>query len=57
MATKHLLNNKDDSEETDELEDSEVSEMGEEDTLTPKNPEEMEFSDTEGEVPEPTEEE
>ncbi len=46
MATKHLSNNEDDFEETDELEDSEVSEMGEEGILTPKNPEEMEFDDT-----------
>ncbi len=58
MATKHLSNNEDDFEETDELEDSEVSEMGEEGILTPKNPEEMEFDDTELEgVPEPTKEE
>lgn len=56
MATKRLLNNKGDFEEADELEDSEVPEMGEEDILTPKNPEEMEFDDTElGEVSEPTE--
>ncbi|PIZ87662.1 MAG: hypothetical protein COX92_00690 [Candidatus Nealsonbacteria bacterium CG_4_10_14_0_2_um_filter_40_15] len=46
MATKHLSNNEDDFEEVDELEDPEVPEMGEEDILTPKNPEEMEFDDT-----------
>lgn len=60
MATKHLLNNKDNFEEVevDELEDSEVPEMGEEGILTPKNPAEMEFDDSELEgVPEPTEEE
>jgi len=59
MATKHLSNNEDDFKEVDELEDSEVSEMGEEDILTPKNPEDMEFDDTElKEAPEePTEEE
>ncbi len=56
MATKHLLNKKGDFEEVDELEDSEVREMGEEGILTPKNPEEMEFDDTELEgVPEPME--
>ncbi|MDP3004487.1 MAG: hypothetical protein Q8N43_03235 [Candidatus Azambacteria bacterium] len=56
MATKHLSNNEDDFKEIDELEDSEVSEMGEEGILTPKNPEEMELDDTELEgVPEPTE--
>ncbi len=56
MATKHLSNNEDDFEEVDELEDSEVSEMGEEGILTPKNPEEMKFDDTElEEAPEPTE--
>ena len=55
MATKHKEG---DFEEVDELEDSEVSEMGEEGILTPKNPEEMEFDDTELEgVPEITEEE
>lgn len=53
MAAKHLSNNEDDFEETDELEDSEVAEMGEEGILTPKNPEEMGFDDTESEeVPE-----
>ena len=58
MATKRLLNNKGGFEEVDELEDSEVPEMGEEGILTPKNPEEMEFDDTELEgVPETTEEE
>ncbi len=58
MATKHLSNNKDAFEEADELKDSEVSEMGEEGILTPKNPEEMGFDDTDlEEVPEPTEEE
>ncbi|MCX6813018.1 MAG: hypothetical protein NTV77_00780 [Candidatus Azambacteria bacterium] len=46
MATKHLSNNEDDFEEADELKDSEVSEMGEEGISTPKNPEEMEFDDT-----------
>ncbi len=56
MATKHLSNNEDDFEEVDELEDSEVSEMGEEGILTPKNPEEMEFDDTDLEgIPETTE--
>jgi len=55
MATKHKEG---DFEEVDELEDSEVSEMGEEGILTPKNPEEMEFDDAELEgVPEITEEE
>jgi len=55
MATKHKEG---DFEEVDELEDSEVSEMGEEGILTPKNPEEMEFDDAElGETPEITEEE
>jgi len=58
MAIKHHSNNEDDFEETDELKDSEVSEMGEEGILTPKNPEEMEFDDTELEgAPEITEEE
>mgnify|MGYP001619102863 FL=1 len=58
MATKHLLNKKSDFKEADELEDSEVPEMGDEGILTPKNPEETEFDDTELEgVPEPTEEE
>ncbi len=58
MVTKRLLNNKGDSEEIDELEDSEVTEMGEEGILTPKNPEEMEFDDTElEEAPETKEEE
>jgi len=58
MATKHHSNNEDDFEEVDKLEDSEVSEMGEEGILTPKNPEEMEFDDTElEEAPEPMEEE
>jgi hypothetical protein len=58
MATKRLLNTKGDFEEVDELEDSEVPEMGEEGILTPKNSEEMEFDDTElEEVPEPVEEE
>ena len=58
MATKHHSTNKDDFEEVDKLEDSEVSEMGEEGILTPKNPEEMEFDDTElEEAPEPMEEE
>ena len=58
MAAKHHSNNEDDFEEVDKLEDSEVSEMGEEDILTPKNPEEMEFDDTElEEAPEPMEEE
>jgi len=58
MATKHLLNNEDDFEEVDKLEDSEVSEMGEEGILTPKNPEEMEFDDTDLEgTPETTERE
>ena len=46
MAAKHHSNNEDDFEEVDELEDPEVPEMGEEDILTPKNPEEMEFDDT-----------
>ena len=55
MATKHKEG---DFEEADELEDFEVSEMGEEGILTPKNPEEMEFDDAELEgVPEITEEE
>ena len=55
MATKHKEG---DFEEVDELEDFEVSEMGEEGILTPKNPEEMEFDDAELEgVPEITEEE
>jgi len=55
MATKHKEG---DFEEVDELEDSEVSEMGEEGILTPKNPEEMEFDDAELEgVPEIMEEE
>ena len=58
MATKRLLNTKGDFEEVDELEDLEVPEMGEEGILTPKNPEEMGFDDTELEgVPETTEEE
>ena len=58
MATKHLLNNEDDFEEVDKLEDSEVSEMGEEGILTPKSPEEMEFDDTDLEgTPETTERE
>lgn len=58
MATKRLLNTKGDFEEVDELEDSEVAEMGEEGILTPKNPEEVGFDDTELEdAPEPTEEE
>ncbi len=58
MVTKRMPNNKGDFEETDELEDSEVPEMGEEDTLTPKNPEEMELDDPELEgVSEPAEEE
>ncbi|MDP2945912.1 MAG: hypothetical protein AAB721_02605 [Patescibacteria group bacterium] len=58
MATERLLNTKVDFEEVDELEDSEAPEMGEEGVLTPKNPEEMEFDDTElEEVPETTEEE
>lgn len=58
MTKKHLLNNPDHFEEADELEDSEVPEMGEEEILTPKNPEETEFDDAElGEVSEPTEEE
>ena len=57
MATKHRPNNEDNFEEVDELKDSEVSEMGEEGILTPKNPEEMEFDDAElEETPEPTEE-
>lgn len=57
MATKHLLNKKGDFEEADELEDSEAPEMGEEGILTPKNPEEMGFDDTELEgTPESTEE-
>jgi len=57
MATKRLINTKGDFEEVDELEDSEVPEMGEEGILTPKNPEEMEFGDIELEgAPEPTEE-
>jgi len=57
MATKHLSNNEDDFEEVDELKDSEVSEMGEEGILTPKNPEEMEFDDTDLEgIPETAEE-
>jgi len=56
MAAKHLSNNEDNFEEADELEDSEVSEMGEEGILTPKNPEEMEFDDTDLEgTPEITE--
>ena len=47
MAAKHHSNNEDDFEE-----------MGEEGILTPKNPEEMEFDDTElEEAPEPMEEE
>ena len=58
QQTKHLLIDKDNFEETDELEDSEVPEVGEEGILMPKNPEEIEFDDTELEVaPEPTEEE
>jgi len=56
MTTKSFLNKEGDFEE--ELEDSEVPEMGEEGILTPKNPEEMEFDNTElEEAPEPTEEE
>lgn len=58
MATKHLSNNEDDFKEVDELEDSEVPEMGEEGILIPKSPEDMEFDDTESEeAPETTEEE
>jgi len=45
MATKHHLNNEDDLEETDELEDPELPEMGEEGILTPKNPDETELDD------------
>ncbi len=56
MATKRLLNNKGDLEEVDELEDSEVPEMGEEGILAPKNLEEMGFDDAESEeAPAPTE--
>lgn len=47
MATKHHLNNEDNLEETDELKDSEVPEMGDEGILTPKNAEEAEFDDVE----------
>lgn len=57
MATKRLLNNKGDleEEEADELEDSEVPEMGEDGISTPKNPE-MDFDDAELEdAPAPTE--
>ena len=54
MATKHLSNNEDDFKEIDELEDPEVPEMGEEDILTPKNPEETEFDDAELEGPSET---
>ena len=58
MATKHRSNNEDGFEETDELEDSEVSEMGEEGILTPKNPEEVGLDDTDSEeISETTEEE
>ncbi|MCX6813892.1 MAG: hypothetical protein NT078_01610 [Candidatus Azambacteria bacterium] len=58
MATKYLLSNEDNLGEIDELEDSEVPEMGEEGILTPENPKEMEFDDTESEeVPEAMEEE
>lgn len=59
MATKRLLNNKGDLEEADELEDSEVPEMGEEGISTPKNSE-MDFDDAELEetsAPTETEEE
>jgi len=56
MATKHRLNNEDGFEEVDELEDSEVSEMGEDGILTLKNPEEVGLDDTDSEeTPETTE--
>ena len=46
MATKHHLKKEDDlEEETDELKDSEIAEMGEEGILMPKNPEDMEEPD------------
>jgi len=57
MSTRFLLSNEDNLGEIDDLKDPEVPEMGEEDILTPKNPEEMEFGDTElGEDSETTEE-
>jgi hypothetical protein len=57
MVAKHHPNKEGGfEEEVDELEDSEVPEMGEEGILTPKNPEEMEFDDTDLEgTPEITE--
>ncbi len=56
MAIKRHSNNEDAFEETDELEDPELPEMGEEGILMPKNPEDMEFGDTESEeIPGPTE--
>jgi len=58
MNTKRHSDNEDSLEEADDLEDLEVPEVDEEGILTPKNPEEMEFDDTElEEAPEPTEEE
>ncbi len=54
MATKRPLNNDGDFEEADELEDLEVPEMGEEDILTVKNPEEAGFDDAELEGPSET---
>jgi len=56
MAVKRHLNEENSFEETGELKDPEIPEMGEEEEiLTPKNPEEMEFDDAE--LVEPTEEE